>query len=162
MALAGDNKDRTVLAGFRFLVVDDHSYMIDVICEILRHYSAVETQRAESVEAALSRISPRSSFDCIICDFNMMPVNGLRFLQLIRAGQRPDIARDQKFVLLTGHGDIEVVKTAKALDVSGYVVKPVAADTFVKTVLRALASKISLQPAADYERVPTHALARFQ
>jgi two-component system, chemotaxis family, chemotaxis protein CheY len=162
MALSADNKDRTALAGFRFLVVDDHSYMIDVICEILRHYSAAETMRAESVEAALARIGPRVGFDCIICDFNMKPVNGLKFLQIIRTGKRPDIARDQKFVLLTGQGDIEVVKTAKALDVSGYVVKPVAADTFVKTVLRALASTLAPKPAADYERVPTHELARFQ
>jgi CheY-like chemotaxis protein len=162
MALPGDNKDRTALAGLRFLVVDDHAYMIDVICEILRHYGAAETARAESVDAALTRISPRMQFDCIICDFNMKPVNGLKFLQVIRSGKRADIARDQRFVLLTGHGDMEVVKTAKALDVSGYVVKPVAADTFVKTVLRALASKAALRPVTDYERVPTHELARFQ
>ncbi len=162
MALVSDNKDRTALAGLRFLVVDDHSYMIDVICEILRHYSAAETLRAESVDVALARISPRQTFDCIICDFNMKPVNGLKFLQIIRAGHRADIARDQKFVLLTGHGDMQVVKTAKALDVSGYVVKPVAADTFVKTVVRALATKVTLRPAGDYEHVPTQELARFQ
>ena len=162
MSVAGDNKDRTVFAGRRFLVVDDHSYMIDVICEILRHYGATETLRAESAEAALARMGPNSRFDCIVCDFNMKPVNGLQLLQMIRAGKRKDVARDQRFVLLTGHGDMEVVKTAKALDVSGYVVKPVAAETFVKTVARALASTVTLKSPVDYERVPTQELARFQ
>ncbi len=162
MSIVGDNKDRTVLAGRRFLVVDDHPYMIDVICEILRHYSAAETLRAESAEAALARTGPRSVFDCMICDFNMKPVNGLQLLQMIRAGKCKDVAREQRFVLLTGHGEMDVVKTAKALDVSGYVVKPVAADTFVKTIMRALASSVSLKPPTTYESVPAHELAQFQ
>lgn len=162
MAPSVDPKDRTVFAGRRFLVVDDHAYMIDVICEILRHYGVAETQRAESAEAALARTGPRSVFDCIICDFNMKPVNGLQLLQLIRAGKRKELMRDQRFVLVTGHGEMDVVKTAKALDVSGYVVKPVAADTFVKTIMRALASTVTLKPPAAYESVPTHELARFQ
>ena len=39
MAAAGDKpavRDRSVLAGRRFLVVDDHAYMIDVIAEVAR------------------------------------------------------------------------------------------------------------------------------
>lgn len=158
----GGARDRTALAGRRFLVVDDQSYMIDVVCEVLRHFAAKDAVRADGVQTAIARCMMRDVFDCIICDFNMKPLNGINFLQGIRAGKLPEIKRDQHFVLLTGHGDLDVVKAAKALDVSGYAVKPVAPDTFIKTITRALAVNHTLKSAAEYEAVPTGDLKRFQ
>lgn len=155
-------RDRTILNGRRFLVVDDHGYMIDVINEILKHFGADDTVRAESVDAALGRIDPRRAFDVMVCDFNMKPVNGIQFLQTIRAGRHPHIKRDQRFILLTGHGEMDVVRAAKGLDVNGYVVKPVAPDVFIKTVERALSAAPVVKPAGDYERVPTGDLRKFQ
>lgn len=155
-------RDRTVLNGKRFLVIDDHGYMIDVISEILKHFGADVVDRAESADAGVIRVGPRAAFDVIVCDFNMKPTNGIQFLQAIRAGKHRDIKRDQRFILLTGHGEMDVVKAAKALDVNGYVVKPVAPDTFLKTVERALGAAPALKPAAEYERVPGADLQRFQ
>ncbi|MBY0510789.1 MAG: response regulator [Rhodospirillaceae bacterium] len=155
-------RDRQALAGRRFLVVDDQHHMIEVVSEMLRHYAAKEVLGAEGVEAALFRCAGRSDFDCIVCDFNMQPVNGIQFLQAIRGGQRPEIPRDQRFLLLTGHGDMDVVKAAKALDVSAYVVKPVAPDTFIKSVTRAMATAPTLRPPADYIAVPTTNLRKLQ
>ena len=155
-------RDRQILAGRRFLVVDDHPYMIEVIGEILRHYGAADVERADGVQSALARCSARDPFDCIICDFNMKPVNGVQLLQAVRSGKRPELKREQAFILLTGHGDMDVVKAAKGLDVNAYVVKPVAADTFIKAVTRALESPPALKPAADYERVSIAELRRFQ
>lgn len=155
-------RDRTALKGRRFLVVDDHGYMIDVIAEILKHYGAATIDRAENVDAAIARVRPREPFDAIICDFNMQPINGIQLLQSIRTGSHRDILRDQCFILLTGHGEMDVVRAAKALDVNGYVVKPVAPDTFIKTVERALSSKGAVKQPADYERIPLAELRRFQ
>ena len=162
MTLDSKARDRQMLAGKRFLVVGDHPYMIDVIVEILRHYGAVDVERADGVPTALAHCNPKDPFDCIICDFNMKPINGVQPLQAARAGKRPELKREQAFILLTGHGDMGVVKAAKALDVSAYVVKPVAADTFVKAVTRALEARPALKLPADYERVPTGDLKRFQ
>lgn len=155
-------RDRTALNGRRFLVVDDHGYMIDVINEILKHFGAGDTVRAESVDAALGRIDPRRGIDVIVCDFNMKPTNGIQFLQTIRTGKHAHIKRDQRFILLTGHGEMDVVRAAKGLDVNGYVVKPVAPDIFIKTVERALGAAPALKPVGDYERIPTGELGRFQ
>lgn len=155
-------RDRDALNGKRFLVVDDQGYMIDVIAEILRHFGAAGVDRAESADAAVMRAVPRGPFDVIVCDFNMTPINGLQLLQAIRAGRHRDIKRDQRFILLTGHGEMNVVKAAKALDVNGYVVKPVAPDTFIKTVERALGAAPALKPPADYEGIATADLKRFQ
>ena len=136
--------------------------MIDVIIEILRHFGAADVERAEGVQTALARCNPRDPFDCIICDFNMKPINGVQLLQAIRAGKRPELKREQSFILLTGHGDMDVVRAAKGLDVSAYVVKPVAADTFIKAVTRALESAPTLKPIVEYERVAIGELRRFQ
>jgi DNA-binding NarL/FixJ family response regulator len=155
-------RDRTALSGRRFLVVDDHAYMIEVIAEIVKHFGAEDAARAGSVDAAVNCITPRAAYDVIVCDFNMKPQNGIQCLQAIRAGRHREIKRDQRFILLTGHGEMDVVKAAKALDVNGYVVKPVAPDIFVKTVQRALDASPPLKPASDYERIPTGDLRRFQ
>lgn len=155
-------RDRTALNGRRFMVIDDHPYMVDVIAEILKHFGAGETARAESADKALLCVNPRAAYDVIICDFNMKPMNGIQFLQAIRSGKHPEIKREQRFILLTGHGEMDVVRAAKALDVNGYVVKPVAPDTFIKTVLRALDASPPLKPASDYERIPAGDLRRFQ
>jgi CheY-like chemotaxis protein len=155
-------RDRQAFAGKRFLVVDDHPYMIDVVCEMLRHYGAADPLKAVSAGAGLAQCTRRDPFDCIICDFNMKPTNGVQVLQSIRAGKLPAVARDQPFLLLTGHGDLEVVKVAKLLDVSAYVVKPVAVETFVKSVSRALSTKVNLRPPAHYENIKLVDLQRFQ
>lgn len=155
-------RDRAALTGKRFLVVDDQAYMIDVIGEMLRHHGAADVVRAESVEIAAARLDPHAPCDSIICDFNMKPVNGIQFLQAIRAGRLAHVKRDQRFILLTGHGDMEVVRAAKALDVSGYAVKPVAPDTFIKVVTRALTSAFTLKSAEDYTQAPTQDLRRLQ
>jgi two-component system chemotaxis response regulator CheY len=155
-------QDRTVLARRNFLVVDDQTYMIDVIAEMLRHYGAKDIARAETVDAAAANFGPHLTFDAVICDFNMKPINGIQFLQGIRAGKIFGAKRDQCFILLTGHGDLEVVKAAKGLDVSGYAVKPVAPDTFIKVVTRALATAHTLKQPADYERVQVKDLRQFQ
>jgi CheY-like chemotaxis protein len=155
-------RDRQAFAGKRFLVVDDHPYMIDVICEMLRHYGAADPAKAVAATAGLAQCTRRDPFDCIVCDFNMKPVNGIQALQSIRAGKLPAVARDQPFLLLTGHGDLEVVKAAKLLDVSAYVVKPVAVETFIKAVSRALITKVALRPPAHYESTKIDDVQRFQ
>ncbi len=92
--------------------------------------------------------------DCIICDCNMPLINGLQFLQAVRMGRNPKIPRNQPFLLLTGHGEADLVKTAIALDVSGYLVKPVAMDKQVGAIDRALKKPIDLKDPTYYQNVP--------
>jgi DNA-binding NtrC family response regulator len=143
---------RPNLNGRHFLIVDDEPHMLEVIADILRHFGATNVERAGGVEAALAKCGP-NGFDCIISDFNMKPENGLQFLQSIRQGKRSRLPRDQRFVLITGHGEIEVVKSAKQLDVSAYLVKPVAMDMIIKTLARVFAQEIALKPPEAYAGV---------
>ncbi len=123
----------------RFLIVDDEVFMIGLIDRMLKQCNAGMIMKANDGGTALRSIKDNfTQVDCIISDFNMKPINGLQFLQGVRVGINPKIPRDQPFIMLTGHGETEVVKTAIALDVSGYVVKPVAPDKLVQTIEKVL------------------------
>jgi two-component system, chemotaxis family, chemotaxis protein CheY len=138
----------------RFLVVDDISYVIDTIAEMLKRYNAGKIFRAESPETALMILAADKSIDCVISDFNMKPVNGIQFLTTIRTGTINGVSRDQRFILVTGHGEVEVVTAAKALDVSGYIVKPFALDDLVKTLKRAFSGSFNPKSIDEYKALP--------
>ncbi len=119
----------------RFLIVDDEQFMIGLVERMLKECKAGVIMKANDGGAALRSIKDNfTQVDVIISDFNMKPLNGLQLLQGVRMGVNPKIPREQAFVMLTGHGESDVVKTAIALDVNGYVVKPVALDKLVDTI----------------------------
>ncbi|MHB1205461.1 MAG: response regulator [Rhodospirillaceae bacterium] len=119
----------------RFLIVDDEVFMLGLIERMLKECKAGLIMKANDGGGALRSVKDNfTQVDCIIADFNMKPINGLQLLQGIRLGVNARIPREQAFIMLTGHGESDVVKTAMALDVNGYVVKPVALDKLVATI----------------------------
>lgn len=138
----------------RFLVVDDEEFMRNVIVQILRQLSVVDVSQAFDGSTAVGRAKADGKpYDCIICDFNMKPINGLMFLKAIRTGKLPIIPRKQTFIMLTGHGETEIVKIASKLDVSGYLVKPVPTDKLVVTLKRAFETEIAPKNTDAYNQV---------
>jgi DNA-binding NarL/FixJ family response regulator len=150
------------LSRSRFIVIDDNPHMLELIIRFLRHFGCRDNATAESAEIALARCSAKHPFDAFICDFNMRPMNGIELLKSIRMGKHPQVPRDQPFLMLTGHGEAEVVRAAKALDVNGYVVKPLSSEMFAKAVNRALEHKIVLRPADEYAAAAIDGLKQLQ
>ncbi len=138
----------------RFLVVDDEPFMLGMLERMLRQFKAGTILKAhEGAEALRSVKDNLSQVECIVSDFNMKPVNGLQLLQAVRTGLNPRIPRDQAFIMLTGHGETEVVKSAIMLDVNGYLMKPVAPEKLAQTLERVLKKPIDLKDAAYYKSV---------
>ena len=137
----------------RFLVVDDMPEMVETVADMLRHYGIRDILRANGAETALAVLRAERKLDCVISDFNMGQFNGLEMLSLVRSGGCIGIPRDQRFILLTGHGEAEVVRTALALDVNGYIVKPVALKTLIQTVERAFNRAINLKTTREYQAI---------
>jgi DNA-binding NarL/FixJ family response regulator len=79
--------------------------------------------------------------------------DGLELLQGIREGRNPGLVRDTRFIMLTSHSEKEVVQTALALDVDGYVIKPISPGGLVQTIERAFARKRILKAGSDYAAV---------
>ena len=138
----------------RFLLVDDEPFMANLIERALRQLKPGEVVKVPNGEAALNffkKDQPR--IDCIISDFNMKPVNGLQLLQAVRCGANPHIPREQLFVMLTGHGEQEVVTTSIALDVNGYLVKPVSPQKLFQTLDQVFERTVALKDVAHYRAI---------
>lgn len=138
----------------RFLIVDDEPFMLSLIERMLKECKATSIMKANDGGAALKTIKDNfTQVDVILSDYNMKPVNGLQLLQGVRMGVNPKVPREQRFIMLTGHGETDVVKTAIALDVHGYVVKPVALDKLVETVDKVLKRSLEVKDPEYYRSV---------
>lgn len=138
----------------RFLIVDDEVFMLGLIERMLKECKAGVIMKANDGGQALRAIKDNfTQVDCIISDYNMKPVNGLQLLQGVRLGVNAKIPREQAFIMLTGHGESDVVKTAIALDVSGYVVKPVALDKLVQTIEKVFARSAEVKDPEYYRTI---------
>jgi DNA-binding NarL/FixJ family response regulator len=80
-------------------------------------------------------------------------MTGLALLQRIRAGRNTVIPRDIRFIMLTGDSSPDLVRAAAALDVNGFIKKPITVGTVIKTVHLAFGRQQQLKPAADYAKI---------
>ena len=139
----------------RFLVIDDDRALLELIDAILRMAGVGSVIKAASALAALNVMADqRKKFDCIVCDHSMPNMTGVELLRAIRAGQYSQVPADIRFIMVTAHGQESVVKAAIALDVSGYVIKPVSKDSLVKAIHRAYNRNFALRKPGDYSAVP--------
>ncbi|MCB2107644.1 MAG: response regulator [Rhodobacteraceae bacterium] len=138
----------------KFLVVDDEAFMLSMIDRMLKQVKAGSIVKATDGGTALRAVKDNfTQVDCIISDCNMKPINGLQLLRGVRMGLNPNIPRDIAFIMLTGHGETELVKSAIALDVSGYAVKPVSLEKLAHTITQALKKTCDLKEPEYYKGV---------
>lgn len=139
-----------------FVVVDDESAILDLMAALLTNAGAKKVYKCKSAQEAQNVLMDSNvKVDCVISDHGMEPVTGLEFLQKIRVGTNLGVSRNIRFLMLTGHGEEEVVKSALALDVDGYVIKPVSQAGLTTSIEKAFARKRMLKSPADYAAVPT-------
>lgn len=142
------------LSELTFVVVDDEISIINLISALLVSAGAKKVHKCKSeIEAQRIISDPNVKVDCIVSDYGMAPVSGLEFLQKIRVGTSPGVSRNIRFVMLTGHGEAEIVKTAMLLDVDGYVIKPVSKSGLISSLEKAFARKRVLKAGSSYASV---------
>lgn len=138
----------------KFLLVDDEFFMLGLIERVLKDCKAGTVVRAPNGAAAIDLIDGDATHvDCIIADLNMSPVNGLQLLKTVRTGVHRKIPRDQRFVMLTGHGDSDAVQAAIKLDVDGYILKPISVEKLTSTIDRVFSRSHTLKSVAQYEGI---------
>ncbi len=144
----------TSLSNLSFLVIDDSPVSLALMDGVLNSASVGTVQKASSVFAAASILAdPLKKTDCIICDHHMDGMTGLSLLQRIRAGRNTVIPRDIRFIMLTGDSNTDLVRAAAALDVNGFIKKPITVSAVLKTIHLAFGRQLQLKPAADYAKV---------
>lgn len=136
-----------------FLVVDDEAFVRNLVARFLRQSGAAGVVEAASGSEALEAIgSYEMTFSAVISDVDMPSTNGLELLKAIRTGAN-GLRRNAAFVLLSTHGDGNVVSRALELDADAFVLKPVGRDEITERVLRVVERRVAIRPAAVYAAI---------
>lgn len=138
----------------RILVVDDDNFTRMIILSVLRDLGYSETHDADSAEAAIRRLESES-FDLVITDINMPEgISGLKFIQLLRSGKtraNPGI----RIMVLTLFSQTEILGASLALDVNGFLLKPIIPAVAEERLAKALSEQFKLRSPIAYETVRT-------
>ena len=117
------------------LVVDDASFIRDLVKKCLRNYfPGVRIEDAVNGKKAQSLLA-REAFDLVLCDWEMPEMSGLELLTWCR---QQDSLKGMPFVMVTSRGDKENVVQAIQAGVSGYVSKPFTNEQLLTKVKQAL------------------------
>lgn len=117
------------------LVVDDAPFIRDLIKKALRsHFPGLQIEEAVNGSKARQLLA-RTSFDLILCDWEMPEMSGLELLEWFRSqpGQQKT-----PFIMVTSRGDRDNVVQAIQAGVSDYVGKPFSNEQLISKVSKAL------------------------
>ena len=115
----------------RILIVDDDMFFRKVITKLLSGHG-YDIVAAEGGEEALETLKT-NTFDLMISDINMTPMDGMELLTKAREAY-PDMG----VIMLTGHDEIEVAVSAMKKGAFDFLVKPFQIDELFSTVQRSL------------------------
>ena len=115
------------------LLVDDDLALLQALPEALRlRMGGVKVDTADSAAVALDLIAARD-YDAIVTDIKMPGIDGLELLAEIRT-QRPDTPT----VMITGHGEHDLVVQALRGGAYDFIQKPIDRDHLVASLSRAI------------------------
>jgi DNA-binding NtrC family response regulator len=120
------------------LIVDDDQALLEALPEAMRlRMGGVTVETADSAAAALDRIAERD-YDAIVTDIRMPGMDGLKLLDEIRT-RKPDVPT----LIITGHGDNDLVVHALRGGARDFIQKPIDRDYFVAALYRAIREHVA-------------------
>lgn len=139
--------------GIKVLVIDDNNFTRKIVLRVLDGLGFRRIADTDSAESAM-KLLEADSFDLIITDIHMPGLSGLEFAQMIRMG-RTHAQPDTRIIVLTQFSQMEVLGTALALDINGFLVKPIVPSVADEKIGQALSEPLSLRPPLAYEAIRT-------
>jgi two-component system sensor histidine kinase/response regulator len=126
------------------LIVDDDVALLEALPQALRlRMGGVTVETADSAAAALDRIIDRD-YDAIVTDIRMPGMNGLELLDEIRT-RKPDTPT----LIITGHGDNDLVVHALRGGARDFIQKPIDRDYFVAALYRAIREHVTARRSKE-------------
>lgn len=111
----------------RALVIDDSRATRAIIGKILKEIG-FEVHEAGNGREALDRLEAIDGFDLVMVDWNLPVMDGLEFVQRVRAQRVYD---DVRLMMVTAETEREQVARALAAGANEYVMKPFSKDILV-------------------------------
>ena len=111
----------------RVLVVDDDEVMRTFVVNSLRRLGIQSIETASDGTSAL-RTMVTFEPNLVLTDIHMKPMNGLQFVQTMRAHTSP-LVKDMKVIFMSADASSATLQEAMPLGTFGYIVKPPRLDT---------------------------------
>ncbi len=125
-----------MFASRSILVVEDEIVARSVTVRLLRQLGVGSVTEAADGAEALARCD-RVAFDLILCDVEMEPLDGLAFLENLRAREGA-MSADAPVIMLTKHNESDIVMAALRAGAAGYLVKPVTTASLIDKLTKLL------------------------
>jgi PAS domain S-box-containing protein len=117
----------------RILFVDDEPALVDIGKKMLEHLGYEVVARVSSVEALEAFRNNPDKFDLIITDKTMPQMTGFDL-----AGEIKQVRPDIPIILCTGFSDTTDTDKAKAMGISGLIMKPVVGREMAESIKHVL------------------------
>jgi two-component system, sensor histidine kinase and response regulator len=125
--------------GMRALVVDDNVWSQEILSEMLFSFKMQPTVVASGKAALneLERVHGQNEppYELVLMDWRMPEMDGLETIASIR--QEIPSAENLTFIMVTAHGQEELLTQAQKANLSGFVIKPINASVLFNTILEA-------------------------
>jgi PAS domain S-box-containing protein len=153
VAMAGAPAGPGALAGSAILLVEDNPFNQQVARELLEDAGASVVVAGNGREAlALMRAREEGApFGCVLMDVQMPVMDGFEATRRIRADTR---LKDTRVIAMTANAGLEDQARCLAAGMDEFVTKPVAPESLVATVARALGRSVQHRTAAPAPAVP--------
>ena len=145
--------DSERLRSIKILVVDDDPFSRKVVRRVLDGLRIAHVTETPSGEAAIAAMQ-EEQFDLVITDVQMPGINGLELLRRLRAGSTA-APSDTRVIVLTSFSNTEVLGIAMALDVNGFLVKPIKPVSVAEKIMQAVNERVAVRAALAYQSVGT-------
>lgn len=90
----------------------------------------------------------------MITDVQMPGMNGLELLRRLRAGSTA-APSDTRVIVLTSFSNTEVLGIAMALDVNGFLVKPIKPVSVAEKIMQAVSERVVMRAPLAYQSIGT-------
>jgi two-component system chemotaxis response regulator CheY len=132
------------LGTIRVLLIDDNAFMREAVATMLRDIGFRDVTEAGDGNSALRQLE-LSNPGLIICDIEMQPMDGLQFVETLRAHSWHR-AKEIPVIFLTVHTEAPIVKRAAKLGADAYVVKPVQKKQLEARIITVLENALVRKP----------------
>jgi EAL domain-containing protein (putative c-di-GMP-specific phosphodiesterase class I)/DNA-binding response OmpR family regulator len=137
----------------QILIVEDDDFTRKIVLRVLHDFGFTNTIDVNSAQSAIKLLEVEK-FDLIITDVNMPEMNGLKFVQMIRAG-KTHAKPETRIMVLTSFSQTEILGTALALDINGFLVKPIIPAVVEQKLAQAMSERLHLHSPIAYETIKT-------
>jgi two-component system chemotaxis response regulator CheY len=128
------------------LLIDDSAMTRMVVGQMLVNFGVRQIYEAPDGMTGLHMLESYCP-DIILCDLSMEPVDGFEFVQILRS-HKNEAARHVPVIILTVHDEETFVNKAGAMEIDGYLLKPIAPDILEKRICQVL-SRAKHEPVAE-------------